>query len=200
VNGAYPLPTLTPRVAPPVAPPLAQPDPVALARAEADAIRARAHEEGLATGLQAAAAEVAPALEALEAAVAGVEALRGEVADAVERGAVALALRIAEQAVGAALEAQPERIVDAVRGALRRLVERERVVVLVHPDDLDAVRAAGEELVSRLGGIESFDVQAERRVTRGGAVVRTAEGEADATVETKLARAREVLQRELAGG
>ena len=41
-------------------------------------------------------------------------------------------------------------------------------------------------------------MQAERRVTRGGAIVRTAEGEVDATLETKLARAREVLEDELA--
>ena len=34
---------------------------------------------------------------------------------------------------------------------------------------------------------------------RGGAIVRTAEGEVDATVQGKLERAREVLEDELAG-
>ncbi|MDP9399512.1 MAG: flagellar assembly protein FliH, partial [Actinomycetota bacterium] len=110
------------------------------------------------------------------------------------------ALRIAEQALGAAVEAQPERVVDVVRGALRRLATRERVVVLVNPADLDAVRDASGELIARLGGIESLDVQAERRVTRGGAVLRTREGEVDATLETKLERANEILRRELADG
>ena len=46
--------------------------------------------------------------------------------------------------------------------------------------------------------MEHWEVQAERRVTRGGAVVRTADGEIDAALETKLARAREVLDDELA--
>jgi flagellar assembly protein FliH len=95
---------------------------------------------------------------------------------------------------------QPERVVDVVRGALRRLGERSRVTVLVHPADLDAVREATGGLVATLGGIETCDVQAERRVTRGGAVVRTEEGEVDATLETKLLRAREVVEAELAGG
>jgi flagellar assembly protein FliH len=45
-----------------------------------------------------------------------------------------------------------------------------------------------------LGGIEHCDVQAERRVARGGAVVRTPEGDVDARLETKLARAREVVE------
>jgi flagellar assembly protein FliH len=47
--------------------------------------------------------------------------------------------------------------------------------------------------------MEHCDVQAERRVHRGGAIVRTVEGEVDATLETKLARAREVLEDELRG-
>ena len=37
-------------------------------------------------------------------------------------------------------------------------------------------------------------MQAERRVARGGAIVRTPDGEVDARVETKLERAREVVE------
>jgi flagellar assembly protein FliH len=85
-----------------------------------------------------------------------------------------------------------------VRGALRRLVERDRVLILVNPDDLEIVRDHASRLVGELGGIEHCEVQAERRVRPGGAIVRTAEGEVDATLETKLARAREVLEHELA--
>ena len=123
---------------------------------------------------------------------------RVAVADAVERSAVELALRIAEQAVRAAVDADPERVLDAVRGALRALVERERVLVLVNPEDLEAVRAGLAPMMDELGGVGHWEVQAERRVTRGGAVVRTADGEIDASLETKLARAREVLDDELA--
>ena len=54
--------------------------------------------------------------------------------------------------------------------------------------------------MGELGGIEHCEVQAERRVRPGGAIVRTSEGEVDATLETKLARAREVLEHELANG
>jgi flagellar assembly protein FliH len=113
---------------------------------------------------------------------------------------VDLALRIAEQAVGAAITADPELVVEAVRGALRRLVERDRVLILVNPDDLELVRDHVARLVGELGGIEHCEVQAERRVRPGGAIVRTSEGEVDATLETKLARAREVLEHELANG
>ena len=106
---------------------------------------------------------------------------------------------MAEKAVAGALAAQPERVVDVVRGALRCLVERERVVILVNPDDLEAVREAVGDLVRSLGGMEHCDVQEERRVNRGGAVVRSSAGEIDATMATKLDRAREVLEAELRG-
>jgi flagellar assembly protein FliH len=176
------------------------PTPEALlaeAQAQADAIRAQAQADGFAAGFEAGRDEMRHGVEALAAALQSVTTLRHEVADQVERGAVALGLRIAEQALAAAVDVEPERVVDAVRGALRRLSDRDRVTVLVNPEDLDAVRAAADGLRDRLGGIETMDVQAERRVSRGGAVVRTAEGEVDATVETKLARAREVIAAEL---
>ena len=69
------------------------------------------------------------------------------------------------------------------------------MTVLVHPDDLELV-ARVDRRASRptLGGIEHCEVQAERRVGRGGAIVRTPEGEIDARLETKLARAREVVE------
>jgi flagellar assembly protein FliH len=167
--------------------------------AEAAAARAEGHEAGFQAGLVEAQQHMAAGIAALQAAVEGVDAERGRLSDAVEAAAVELGLRIAEQALHATVEAKPDVVVDVVRGALRRLVERDRVAVLVHPDDLDLVRTASEGLVAELGGIEHCEVQAERRVARGGAIVRTVEGEVDATLTTKLARAREVLEDELRG-
>lgn len=166
---------------------------VAAAHAEAAAIREAARAEGHAAGMAEAHAELEPALAALAEAAHAVAAERDTLADEVEPAAVTLALRIAEQVLGAVLELEPERVVDTVRGALRRLVDRDRVTVLVNPEDLDVVRAASPALLAELGGIEHCEVQAERRVTRGGAVVRTGEGEVDATLETKLQRAREAV-------
>jgi flagellar assembly protein FliH len=167
--------------------------------AEAEAARAAGHEAGFQAGLAEAHAHMAAGVAALQAAGQAVEAERERVSAAVETAAVELALRIAEQAIGATIAARPEVVVDVVRGALRRLVERDRVTILVHPEDLELVRAASESLVAELGGMEHCDVQAERRVARGGAIVRTVEGEVDATLATKLSRAREALEAELRG-
>jgi flagellar biosynthesis/type III secretory pathway protein FliH len=83
--------------------------------------------------------------------------------------------------------------VDAVEGALRGVVERDRITVLVNPDDMELVAEAIEGVRASLGGIEHCVVEAERRVARGGCIVRTPVGDVDARVETKLERAREVV-------
>src|SRR5207247_5411982 len=137
------------------------------------------------------------AFAALGEALAQAREMRARTADDVERHAVELALQIAEKALAGTLAVQPERVVDVVRGGLRCLVERERVVILVNPEDLETVREAAGDLVRSLGGIEHCAVQEERRVERGGAVVRSAAGEIDASSSTKLERVREVLEAEL---
>jgi flagellar assembly protein FliH len=178
---------------------------VAGARAEADAIREQARAEGLALGRaegaavarQEALAQLAPAVQALHAAVAALEADRAELADRVEAGAVELALELAGKVVAGAVQARPETVLDVVRGALRCFMERERVQVLVNPDDLGLVREAIEAIAAELGGIDHVEVQEERRIGRGGAIVRTATAQVDAGLETKLDRAREVVAAEL---
>jgi flagellar assembly protein FliH len=168
----------------------------ALARAESDAasLRAAAREEGLKEGREEALASLTPGLEALSQAAEAVRADQYARAERLEAHAVDLALFLAEKVIGGALAVQPERVVEAVRGALRAIVERERVTILVHPEDLELVRGAMDDMRTTLGGIEHCEVQAERRVSRGGAVVRTPDGDVDARVETKLKRAREVVE------
>jgi flagellar assembly protein FliH len=161
---------------------------VAAAEAEASRIRAEAHAQGYAAGRDQLLEELSPAVDAVNAAVQGVRVLEGDMADRLEPQAVDLAVQVAERVVAATIEAQPERVLDVVRGALRTLIERERVSVLVNPSDVALVREALPEL----------EVHEERRVSRGGAVVRTAYGEVDASLETKLQRAREAMLEELA--
>ena len=177
--------------------------PLAAAQADAQRIRSEAHAEGLAEGREAGLAEgraeIAAALSTLTEALDGVAVLRAELAETVERDAIELALALAEKVVAGTLAVEPERVTDVVRGALRRLTERRRVTVLVHPDDLELVRTASEHFAAELGGIEHCDVQAERRIARGGAIVRTDEGQIDASVETQLARAHELVVAELGG-
>jgi flagellar assembly protein FliH len=170
---------------------------VAAAEAEADRIRSDAFAAGHADGRAEALAQLAPVAEAFGSALDSLRELEASTADRIERPAVELAVAMAERVVAGTIAAEPARLLDIVRGALRTIVEREHVTVLVHPDDLDLMRSGIADVVGSLGGIEHVEVQEERRVGRGGAILRTSFGEVDARVGTKLARVRDAMSAEL---
>jgi flagellar assembly protein FliH len=165
-------------------------------RERSEALRS-AIADGRAAGLEQARQQAVPILDALRTTLATIEALRDETADRVEREAVELALSLAEQIVAGALDVRPERVVDVVRGALRRLADRQRITIVINPDDVELVSLNLEQLRSELGGIGEATLQADRRIARGGVLVQTAEGTLDAQIETQLERARAVAAEEL---
>src|SRR4051812_1183826 len=150
--------------APPI-PPAAQAEAVmkmlAEARAEAEQLRQAALDEGYAAGRAEALEALQPALSALAGAVSEVRSQQDLAAAELERRAVELGLALAQKVLVGALQVEPERVVDSVRGALRGIVERERIIVMVNPDDLEIVRGAIEELRASLGGIDHCVVEAE---------------------------------------
>jgi flagellar assembly protein FliH len=186
-----------------LAPPPPQQDPrhtaeaiVEAARIEADALRTQAVQDGYAEGQQRAreesAAALAPAIEALRSALDEAVRARDAIVDTAEARAAQLALTIAEKVVAGALEVAPERVIDVVRGALRGMLDGDRIVVCVHPDDVELVRSAGNELADA-----HIEIYAERRVARGGALVRTSVGEVDAQIQTKLDAVQALVAAEL---
>ena len=172
-------------------------DLLAGARAEADQIRATAAQEGraagYAAGLAEAQAQLEPARTALEAAATGLVAAHEGFLEIADTRAVELALAIARKVIGVELAVRPELVVEVATGALRRAAERDHVVLLVNPDDIDLVREAAADLSGALGMIRRLEIAPERRVDRGGCLVQTAEGEIDAGIETQLEKVREVL-------
>ena len=155
--------------------------------------RRRAHEDGLADGLAEASARVSSALTALADAEVAIRAREKEFLRAAERSAVELAIEIAEKIVGGTVEARPEMVLDVVGGALLRTAARHRLVIEVNPDDLELVSENAEGLAAKLGGVQRLDVVAERRIERGGCIVRTEEGEIDARIGAQLDRVAELL-------
>jgi flagellar assembly protein FliH len=174
---------------------------VARARAEAEQIRARAYEEGLAAGhaagMEEARASVESAIGALSQVQRDLLRARDERAEELERMAAELAVAIAEKVLAGTIAAKPEVVLDVIRGALRQLDERRSLTVLVNPADIEIVSAAIDELIAGAGGAASYELYAERRIGRGGAVVRTPEGELDASIDAQLERVREIVADEL---
>jgi len=198
MSAGYPLEQLEPSAD---APPGTPAQILMRATAEADGIRelarAEGHAEGLTQGRDAGLAGLEAATHALENTLTELDRQADELAQSVEGDAVEFALALAAKILAGTLEVQPERVLDIVSGALRRIADRRRVVILVDPADLETVSAAIAQLTAQAGGIEVCEVHADRRVGRGGAIVRTVESEVDVTVQTQLERAREVIAEEL---
>ncbi|HZQ82073.1 MAG TPA: FliH/SctL family protein [Gaiellaceae bacterium] len=163
-------------------------------QAAIDAACAAGHEEGLAAGLAEVRAQLEPARTALLAAAAALERTVEEIVPQAERRAVELALALAEKVLATSLDADPELIVRVVTGALRRAVHHGPVAIAVNPADVELVRSSLAEVAGELGSLPQLDVVGERRIARGGCVVRTKEGEIDARLDTQLARAAEILR------
>jgi flagellar assembly protein FliH len=173
------------------------------AQAEAGQIRAAAEaegrERGYADGVAAAQADLADARQALDATIAGIASSRDELLVQVEQRAGELAVALAAKIIGTALDLSPELVVENVAGALRRVDgARDRVVVEVNGEDAPFVAAAADSLQEQFA--MSIDVVSERRVPRGGAVVRTEEAEIDARIATQLERAQSIIRDALATG
>ena len=129
------------------------------------------------------AAEQAERFEAIasgyQTQLAGLEA---ELADRV----VALAVMLARQTVRAAIDADPARVLPAVREALSALAEEQaRPTVLLHPEDLDLVAAELGAVVARRGG----QLLADPTLSRGDCRIDCASGSVDATLARRWSRA-----------
>jgi flagellar assembly protein FliH len=149
---------------------------------------ARGREEGVAAAHEL----LAPARDALLAGVEELALVRAELRSQAELRAVELGLAIARKVLGVALAAEPDLVREVVLGALRSTTARDHLVVEVNPDDVELVRSSIADAAAQLG-VGRLEVVAERRVARGGCVVRMDDGEIDATIGEQLARAEEVL-------
>jgi flagellar assembly protein FliH len=167
------------------------------AQAQAERIAKEAEKAGraagYAAGLEQARTELAPARQTLLEAARRLDADREAFVQTAERRAVELALYLAEKIVGKAIGADPTVVLSVVSGALRRLATRDLVVIEVNPADLELVRDQAAAVGAELGSVDQFEVVADRRIPRGGCVLRTSEGEIDARIPEQLARAAEVL-------
>ena len=158
-------------------------------RADADAVRAEALDQGLEAGRAAGLAE----LTAWMVAARAEEERRLDLARPL---ALTLAVKMAERIIGRAVALQPELMADIVAEALAACRSGGgTVTVRVHPDDLPAVAARRAALVGKAPGASAMALVADDNVGRHGCVIDTANGRVDARLESQLA----ALERALIG-
>jgi flagellar assembly protein FliH len=146
------------------------------------------YASGYAEGSAAADREAAGLISTAEQIAMQVAGEHQRVVLSAERDVVELAIDIAGKLMNVQLEVDPDRIVEILRGAIRKAFQRDELTVLANPADLEVLRAAGPEIQRTMGGIQHLDFVEERRIERGSIVVRTPTGEVDATFAGKRSK------------
>ena len=147
------------------------------------------HEEGLKVGREEGLAEyseqlktaLAPLGELIKEADAAVQGMDAHLSESL----LQLALTVGRQLAGEALDANPEQVLELIRAILHEdPMLTEKPVLLLNPDDLALVKQHLEQEIAVVG----WKLRADDRLERGGCRLISANGELDATIETRWQR------------
>lgn len=145
------------------------------ARAQADALRAQAVEEGRAQGRAELVAEHVALLRAHARELA-----------ALERKALEVAMLSAKHIVHGELSLQPDRIAEIAGPLLARLRRARKLTLRVHPEDGPALEQALAALGDAAESTRAARIELDPSISRGGCVATSDIGTLDARIETQL--------------
>ncbi|MGQ0505226.1 MAG: FliH/SctL family protein, partial [Myxococcaceae bacterium] len=120
-------------------------------------------------------------------------AQRDEMLASTERGAVALACKIAEKIIGRDVERTPDLLVDIAATALENVRAVSAVTLRVNPRDAAILREKKKSLMELVGRVKDIAIKEDPDVPQTGCVIETDTGTFDAQLSTQL----EMIQRVL---
>lgn len=165
------------------------------AKAEAEGLRNKAREEGLAQGKgqgqKEAEQKVKEALETLNEAVKE----RKKIIKDAEAEILRLALKAAEQIIRSEVSLHRDVCLNIVSEAINRVSDREQVIVKVNREDAEYIKKYKDRLAGIVDGVKSFSVLEDSGIEPGGCVIETNLGYVDARISTKLAALEEALKK-----
>ncbi|CAK7041154.1 MAG: V-type proton ATPase subunit E [Desulfovibrio sp.] len=169
------------------------------AKAEADGIRAKAHEEGYAEGMAQAEQEIQEFQTAISGSVSAVLASIQSQCDAIYaawREDLVTLLRIAaEKAVGMNLADDKARLLEEVyTQAVAALENRRNLIIRVNPEDEPAIGDIVVMTQARFPDLKVWSVKADASVSPGGLVVESEDSLADNRIEKRAELVNEILK------
>lgn len=147
------------------------------------------HEEGLKAGREEGKAEynvqlkkaLAPLADLIKEADTAVQGMDAHLSESL----LQLALTVGRQLAGEALAANPEQVLELIRAILHEdPMLTDKPVLLLNPEDLELVKQHLEQEIATVG----WKLRADDRLERGGCRLISANGELDATIETRWQR------------
>ena len=118
---------------------------------------------------------------------------RKKIIEGASRMVVELAYEIARRVVHDEISQRKDAVLKQVESALKKIVDKEKVVVRVHPGDLELVKEQESTWRAVVDGIKYFSVVEDKQLEPGDVVIETNSGIVDARIEVQLAHIKRVL-------
>jgi flagellar assembly protein FliH len=155
--------------------------------------RISGHEQGFAEGLAEAQNQYRSKIDAFLATMRQIEADRKKRLLQSEQQIVELSLAIAGRIIEKQLETDNQWIVNTVKSALAEAVDRSRIEILAHPEDIPILVLAKEEFLSSIAAKAELHFVSEPSIRQGGCVLHTPQGTIDARLDTQLNEVKRAL-------
>jgi flagellar assembly protein FliH len=149
--------------------------------------RKQSWQAGFQEGYRQAQEDLRPIVASLKEAARSLAEEREELIRSAEVAVVRLAYEIAKKIIGYEVQARSDAILYIVREALRRIADRDRIVIRLNPQDARFLRTRPEFRHELLDSFAEAEIREDEDVARGSCLVETSSGLIDASLETQLA-------------
>ncbi|MCX8044269.1 MAG: FliH/SctL family protein [Desulfobacterota bacterium] len=97
-----------------------------------------------------------------------------------------LALKIARSVIHHEIQLQNDVVLNVLKDAIRLAMDRERLKIRVHPDDLAVCLEHRPDILKDIDGVKQIIFEPDETITKGGALIEYALGEIDARIEQQF--------------
>ncbi|MDK1020130.1 MAG: FliH/SctL family protein [Candidatus Hydrogenedentes bacterium] len=160
------------------------------ARQDAEEKVREAYAEGMRRGMEAGEEKFSEAVgesaQMLSQAAETLAQAREEFLDALEPQMVQLATSIASKIIDRETQVSAEIVKHTARSVLERILDEERVVLRINPQDLETLREHRIQLLEEFEGIKQLELQRDDTVAPGGCIAVTEHLRIDGRLESQL--------------
>ena len=140
-------------------------------------------EEGFKKGKDAAKEEFSPFLNTTQCLIEELSGFRKEMYEKVEREMMEMVITLTKKIIHFELSTRESAVQDMIRLAVQSVLNRESMVIKIHPTDKEYAESFRPELLHIFSEIKNIDFVTNSGITRGGCVIETNFGVIDARIE-----------------
>lgn len=153
--------------------------------------------KGEATGTESERIRLQTVFDTLNKAISELWELKEDLCLNLERGAVELALAIAEKVVFHEVSVNKETCLGVLKGALEKVVDQEKIKIRINKSDLQFIDESGYQISGLTDNPKDIIIEGDNTISRGGCVIETGFGSIDARVESQLQAVGDLLRSEM---